>query len=69
VPTDVVGIEEAPPTREAVKLILDNKFGCLPVVGANGELLGIITEADMVRFAQHLIEGMDRRSLAADYEA
>jgi CBS domain-containing protein len=52
-----------------VKLILDNKYGCLPVVGANGELLGIITEADMVRFAQHLIEDMDRRSLAAEYEA
>jgi CBS domain-containing protein len=37
-------------------------------VGANGELLGILTEADMVRYAQHLIEDMDRRSLAADYE-
>jgi CBS domain-containing protein len=57
------------PTREAVKLLLDNKYGCLPVVGAGGELLGIITEADMVRFAQHLIEDLDRRSLAAEYEA
>jgi CBS domain-containing protein len=56
-------------TREAVKLMLDNKYGCLPVVGADGELVGILTEADMVRYAQHLIEDMDRRSLAAEYEA
>jgi CBS domain-containing protein len=59
----VVGIEEAPPW------ILDKEYGCLPGVGANGELLGILTEADMVRFAQHLIEDLDRRSLAAEYEA
>lgn len=57
------------PTREALKLMLDNKFGCLPVVAADGTLAGILTEADMVRFAQHLIEDMDRRSLAAEYEA
>jgi CBS domain-containing protein len=56
-------------TREAVKLMLDNKYGCLPVVEADGELIGIITEADVVRFAQHLIEDMDRRSVAAEYEA
>lgn len=66
---DVRTVGPDTPTREAVKLLLDNKYGCLPVVGADGELLGIITEADMVRFAQHLIEDMDRRSLAAEYEA
>jgi CBS domain-containing protein len=66
---DVKTVRADTPTREAVKLMLDNKYGCLPVVGADGELLGIITEADMVRFAQHLIEDMDRRSLAAEYEA
>ena len=66
---DVKTVGPGTPTREAVKLMLDNKYGCLPVVGANGELLGILTEADMVRFAQHLIEDMDRRSLAAEYEA
>ena len=56
------------PTREAVKLMLDNKYGCLPVVGADGELVGILTEADMLRFAQQLIEDMDHSSLAAEYE-
>jgi CBS domain-containing protein len=66
---DVRTVHPNTPTREAVKLMLDNKYGCLPVVGSDGELLGIITEADMVRFAQHLIEDLDRRSLAAEYEA
>ena len=66
---DVRTVRSDTPTREAVKMMLDNKYGCLPVVGADGELVGIITEADMVRYAQHLIEDLDRRSLAAEYEA
>ena len=66
---DVKTVRSDTPTRDAVKQMLDNKYGCLPVVGADGELIGILTEADMVRFAQHLIEDMDRRSLAAEYEA
>jgi CBS domain-containing membrane protein len=66
---DVKTVTADTPTREAVTLMLENKYGCLPVVGADGELLGILTEADMVRYARHLIEDMDRRSLAAEYEA
>ncbi len=66
---DVTAVKPDTSAREAVKLMLDNKYGCLPVVGADGELLGILTEADIVRFAQHLIEDMDRRSLAAEYES
>jgi CBS domain-containing protein len=66
---DVKTVRPDTSSREAVKLMLDNKYGCLPVVRADGELVGILTEADIVRFAQHLIEDMDRRSLAAEYEA
>lgn len=54
--------------REAVQVMLDNKFGCLPVVGDNGDLLGILTEADLVRYAQQLIGDLDRLSEAAEYE-
>jgi CBS domain-containing protein len=56
------------PLKEAVKVMLDNKFGCLPVVGEAGNLLGIITEADLVRYAQELIADLDRLSEAAEYE-
>ena len=34
---------------EAAQLMMDNKFGCLPVVEGQ-RLLGIITEADFVRY-------------------
>ncbi|MGQ9921624.1 MAG: CBS domain-containing protein [Desulfobacca sp.] len=34
--------------REAVRLMLDHKIGCVPVV-AGGELLGLITETDILR--------------------
>jgi CBS domain-containing protein len=54
--------------RDAVRMMLDNKFGCLPVVGDNGNLLGILTEADLVRYAQELIGDLDRLSEAAEYE-
>lgn len=54
--------------RDSVKLMLDNKFGCLPVVAEDGRLLGILTEADLVRYAQQLIGELDRMSEAAEYE-
>ncbi len=54
--------------RDAVNLMLDNKFGCLPVVGEDGKLLGILTEADLVRYAQQLVTELDRMSEAAEYE-
>jgi CBS domain-containing protein len=56
------------PLRDAVRVMLDNKFGCLPVVGDNSNLLGILTEADLVRYAQELIGDLDRLSEAAEYE-
>lgn len=56
------------PLREAVEVMLDNKYGCLPVVGDHGHLLGILTEADLVRYAQQLIGDLDRLSEAAEYE-
>lgn len=56
------------PLREAVAVMLENKFGCLPVVDEEGTLLGIVTEADLVRYAQRLIADLDRMSEAAEYE-
>lgn len=43
-------VEADTPLREAASILLDNKFGCLPVV--RGEtLIGILTESDFVRAA------------------
>jgi CBS domain-containing protein len=56
------------PLRDAISLMLDNKYGCLPVVGGDGALVGLLTEADLVRYAQHLIGDLDRHETAAAYE-
>ena len=65
---DVRTVRADMPLRDAVRVMLDNKFGCLPVVGESGNLLGILTEADLVRYAQELIGDLDRLSEAAEYE-
>ena len=46
---DVESVEPTTPIVEAAALMLENKFGCLPVT-LGGEVVGILTEADFVRF-------------------
>lgn len=41
---------------EAGQLLLENKFGCLPVVADGDRLVGIVTEADFVELALHYLE-------------
>ena len=65
---EVLTVGPDTPLRQAVTMMLSNKFGCLPVVGEEGSLLGILTEADLVRYAQLLISDLDRLSEAAEYE-
>jgi CBS-domain-containing membrane protein len=36
---------------QAAQLMLRHKIGCLPVVGAAGEALGLVTETDLLRAA------------------
>jgi CBS domain-containing protein len=33
--------------EEAARVMLDESIGCLPVVGANGAMVGIVTESDL----------------------
>jgi CBS domain-containing membrane protein len=53
--TDVVTIGPDAPAAEAARLLETWKIGCLPVVDG-GKLVGIVTEADFVRFARKLLE-------------
>lgn len=48
--SDVLTTSPETPAREAARVMLENKVGCLPVV-EEGKLLGIITEADYVKAA------------------
>ena len=56
IPVEMIMIKDVasvgPDTRasEAGRILLDRKFGCLPVV-ENGKLVGIVTDTDFVRFA------------------
>ncbi|MBW1917787.1 MAG: CBS domain-containing protein [Deltaproteobacteria bacterium] len=45
--TDLITIFPEAELKEAVRLMLDKKIGCLPVV-QEGELIGLITETDVL---------------------
>jgi len=44
---------------QAARLMLANKFGCLPITEEDGRLSGIITESDFVRFAADMVQDLD----------
>ncbi|MFQ5895226.1 MAG: CBS domain-containing protein, partial [Nitrospinota bacterium] len=48
--TEVVTIGADAPVREAARLMLERRIGCLPVLGEKGELVGLLTEADILRY-------------------
>ena len=65
---DLITVTPDTPMREAVALFLEHKVGCLPVV-QGVKLVGILSETDVVRLCGELIEQIDRRELAAEYDA
>lgn len=56
---EVVAAEENTSLLEAARFMLNTKHGCLPVIDRQTRLKGILTEADFVRLAIHLLEKMD----------
>ena len=52
---DVLTVDPDTAAAEAARLLISYRFGCLPVV-ERGKLVGIVTEADFVRFAQRFFE-------------
>ncbi len=48
-----VGPDES--VAAAARTLLDNKWGCLPVVDNSGNLLGIVTEADFLQLTVRLL--------------
>lgn len=43
----------------AARRMLERKYGCLPVTDQEGQLVGIVTEADFVRFAADVVQDLD----------
>jgi CBS domain-containing protein len=54
---DVKTVAASAPAREAAALMLEHKIGAVPVLGAEGELVGILTETDFLRLAHELLSG------------
>ena len=52
---DVITVGPDEPVADAARTLLDNKWGCLPVVDDDGNLLGIVTEADFLRLTVRLL--------------
>ncbi|HZH13857.1 MAG TPA: CBS domain-containing protein [Archangium sp.] len=46
--------------REAIHKVLDRKFGCVPVVEDGDRLVGLITETDLIRLADRLLDKEER---------
>ena len=53
--TDVLSVGPDMDVCTAIKNLLKNKYGCLPVV-ENGKLVGIVTEADFLNLTLSLLQ-------------
>ena len=47
---DPITVSPDTPVAEAASLILEHKIGCLPVIDRGGFTIGIITDADLLRY-------------------
>lgn len=56
--TDIATVDEKTSLKTAAEILLNHKYGCLPVVN-NGGLVGIVTEADFLRLTISLMEGVN----------
>jgi CBS domain-containing protein len=51
---DVITISESAPLKEVAKMFGEQKITGAPVVDANGELVGVISETDIIRKTSNL---------------
>jgi CBS domain-containing membrane protein len=56
---DIRTVPEELPLVRAAGILLQNRFGCLPVVRDDDKLIGILTEADFLRFSMTLIQRIE----------
>jgi CBS-domain-containing membrane protein len=48
---DVVTVTPDTELGEVARILVERKIGCVPVVGARGDLLGLVTETDLIAAA------------------
>ena len=49
----LVSVTPDTPIPQAIDLLLEHRFGSLPVVGRDGHLVGIVTETDFLRASRN----------------
>jgi len=49
------------PVRAAVGRMLERRIGCLPVVAADGELVGLLGESDCLRHLAHVLDIVEEK--------
>lgn len=49
----LVSVRPDMPIPQAIDLLLEHRFGSLPVVGRDGHLIGIVTETDFLRASRN----------------
>ena len=70
-------VMSAPPTttatdadvRDAVQLMLDKRFGCLPVVSPEGRLVGLLSETDCLRVLKRILDNASNRQQISELSA
>ncbi len=53
--TDIRTIDATVDVREAVEIMIDHKYGCLPVTSGE-QLVGILTEADFLKYVKRALQ-------------
>lgn len=56
--TDIATVASESSLKEAAQILLNHKYGCLPVV-ENNLLIGILTEADFLRLTIKLMDALN----------
>ena len=51
----VVTVQTSTPAADAAEQMLQRKIGSLPVLGEDGQLVGLVTESDFVHLARNLL--------------
>lgn len=54
---DVATVNESTPVEEAARIMADRGIGCLPVVGDDAAMTGLITKSDLFRAFMELLGG------------
>lgn len=52
---DIRTIEATADARDAINIMIDHKYGCLPVT-QDGHIVGILTEADFLKYAKRCLD-------------